>query len=449
MTTFLRLWAGQSVSLVGSALTSFALGVWVYQQTGSVTGLGLVYLLVFLPAIVVSPFTGALADRLDRRVPLIAAAVGGILLTLALAALAATDQLRPWHVYVTTAVSSVLGALQLPAFGATVGLLVPQRHLGRANGLVMLAQSVAQIIGPLAGGLLIGALGLRTLILADCASFVFALASVLSVRIPRPPQRPAADQDEEEPAGLLSAGAQSRRWIAARPGLVALLAFYAVLNFAVGFVDVLITPLVLGFAGTDGLGTVLAVGGTGMVVGSVLMSLWGGPRRRVHGVLGFSALLGAALTVGALRASVVWVAAAAFGFLFCSALINAGNRSLWQAKVDPELQGRVIALENMVATIPLPLAYLLAGPVTDHVMAPLVSGGGGVARLAAALVGDRPSAPMAALLLLCGLVVVAASGAGYLHPRLRRVDTELPDALPAPADPAPPHPRAGQASGRA
>ncbi len=435
MRTFLVLWTGQFVSVIGSALTSFALGVWVYQRTGSVTQLGVVYLLVFLPGILVAPFTGALVDRWDRKRPLLLGTGGGIVCTLSLAALYWSGLLQPWQIYITTAVTSVLTALQLPAFTATVGLLVPKAQLGRANGLVMLAPAFAQITGPLAGGFLIAALHIQGLILIDCLTFGFAMVCLLTVSIPRP----AATEAGSAGSGtLLGESVHSWRYVTARRGLLGLLVFYAVLNLAVGFVDVLITPLVLSFAKTGALGTVLAVGGVGMVLGSVVMTVWGGPRRRIHGVLGFSALLGAALCVGALRADAVLIAGAAFVFLFCSAVINASSRSIWQAKVAPDLQGRVAALESMVATSTLPVSYLLAGPITLYVCRPLIAPGGALRGAATNILGGTgPGRDMALLLFACGLAILATAGCGYLYPRLRSVEAEIPDAVAETAAPEP------------
>jgi MFS family permease len=421
------LWIGQSVSLVGSALTSFALGVWIYQRTGSVSQLGLVYLLVFLPGILAAPFTGPLVDRRDRRAVLLTTTSGGLLCVLVLAGLYQAGELRPWHIYITTTVTSVLTAVQTPAVGASISLLVGRRHLGRANGMVMLAQSVAQIVGPLAGGFLIGAVHLSALLLIDCCSFAVALLCLLSIRLPRP--TPAEADGDVPQRSLLAETAAGWRYVYARHGLVALLVFYAVLNFAVGFVDVLITPLVLGFAPTQALGTVLAIGGIGMVAGSVAMGVWGGPHRRIHGVLLFSIVLGLALCGGALRPNLALVAVAAFVFLFCAAVINASNRSIWQAKVEPAMQGRVLSLENMVAMAPLPVAYLLAGPVVDHVSRPLLISDTAVGHVATTLVGAGAQRAMALLLFGSGLVVVLAAVAGYLYPRLSRIDKEIEDAI--------------------
>jgi MFS family permease len=433
MKVFLRLWAGQSISLIGSALTAFALSVWVYQRTGSVTQLGLVYLAVFLPGILVAPVTGALVDRVDRRTVLFVTSSTGLLCALALAGLYQAGVLQPWHIYLTTAVTSILTAVQTPAVGASVPLLVGRENLGRANGMVMLAQAVAQILGPLAGGFLLATAGLPGLLLVDCASFAVALLCLLTVRLPRPaPAATDVTTDPAPPAGagssLLAETAASWRYVAAKPALVRLLAFYAVLNFAVGFVDVLINPVVLDFAPAPALGTVLAVGGLGMVLGSVLIATWGGFRRRIHGVLLFSLILGLALCGGALRPNLALVGASAFVFLFCSAIINASNRSIWQQKVEPALQGRVISLENMIATAPLPIAYVLAGPIADHLLRPLMSSGNGLAAAAGALVGA--GRPMALLLFAAGLLIVLAAVVGYLDPRLTHIDTDLPDALP-------------------
>jgi hypothetical protein len=136
--------------------------------------------------------------------------------------------------------------------------------------------------------------------------------------------------------------------------------------------------------------------------------------------------------VGALRADVVLIGGAAFVFLFCSAVINASSRSIWQAKVEPDLQGRVAALESMVATSTLPLAYLLAGPVTYHVCRPLLAHGGALAANVGRVIGTGPGRDMALLLLGCGVAIMASAGLGYLYPRLRRVDSELPDAAAVP-----------------
>lgn len=432
--SFLVLWVGQLFSLLGSGLTTFALGVHVYLETGSVTQLGLVYMMAFLPGILFAPFAGALVDRWDRTRTLLVSDCGAMAVTLCLATLLFTGAFEPWHVYVSSGLTSMLVALQIPAFASTVSLLVPKQHFGRANGLMMLAYSTSQIVAPVLAGFLLLSVQIHGILLIDLGTFLVAVITLAVVRVPRP--EPSARDGEERRSGgeerttLLSETGVAWRYVLSRPGFVGLLGFFVVLNFCVGFVDVLITPLVLSFGTSASLGTVLSVGGVGMLLGSALMAVWGGPRRRVHGVLGFSVVLGLGLCAGALRPSVWLVALAAFAFMFSSSVINGNYRSIWQAKVEPALQGRVMSLQNMVATSPLPVAYLLAGPVADGVFEPFMASGSALSGNAALAVGEGPGRGMALLLLVLGAVMVLSAVAGYLYPRLRLLEDELPDAVP-------------------
>jgi hypothetical protein len=446
---FVVLWGGQFVSLVGSALTSFALGVRVYQLTGSVTKLGLVYTLAFVPQILVSPVAGALVDRWGRKRALLLSNGGAMIMALSLAALLATHSFAAWNVYIVTAVNSMLAALQLPAFGSAVPLLVPKQHIGRANGMLLLASSASQVLAPAAAGALLLVIKIQGVVLLDCLSFGVAILTLLAIRIPQPPAAaPAGGGPAGAPAaksGVLGDFAESWRYVAARRGLVGLLVFFAALNLSVGFADVLITPLVLAFASTAALGAVLSVGGIGMVGGSVAMSIWGGPRRRVTGVLGFSLLLGVAFIVGSLRPSVPLIAAAAFVFLGSSSIINVSYRGIWQTKVEQRLQGRVLALQNMVTTSSLPVAYLLAGPLASGVFEPLAGRRQARPGLVAALVGHGADRGIALLLLLLGVVILLTVAGGYLNRHLRDLEDELPDAVPDMPAPTP-EPVAGGAA---
>lgn len=424
---FLVLWSGQFVSLIGSALSGFAMGVRVYQLTGSVTELGLVYMLVFVPQILCSPVAGSLVDRWGRKRALLVSNGGSMAVALALAALLATHSFNVWNVYVATAAYSALSALQLPAFESSMPQLVQKRHLGRANGMLLLASSASQVLAPVVAGFLLLAVKLQGIVLIDCLSFGAAILTVLITRFPR-----SRDQHEaagEGPATLLGGFAESWRYVTARRGLLGLLVFYGVMCFFVGFADVLITPLVLAFASTGALGAVLSAGGVGMVVGSAVMSAWGGPRRNTVGVLGFSFLLGLALVIGSLRPSLPLIAAAAFVFLGSSSIISVSYRNIWQIKVEPRMLSRALALQNMLTTCWSPIAYVLAGPLADWVFVPLVGRRRVRSGDLAMLVGNGDGRGFALLLLVMGVLILVAVASGYLYPRLRRLEDELPDMI--------------------
>ncbi|MGC5016357.1 MFS transporter [Streptosporangium sp. DT93] len=426
--TFTVLWCGQFVSLTGSALSGFALGVYVYQMTGSATTLGFIYALSSLPFVLASPFTGSFADRFGARRALLVANIGSLLVMLVLTAVLSADATAVWPVCLVVAALSVLAALQVPAFEASVPLLVPKRHIGRANGMRLIALASSQVLAPAAGGFLLLAIGIDGIILMDCVSFGAAILTLLYVRIPM--ARQAAEATRAGMATLLRDFSVAWRYVAVRRGLLALLAFIAALEFCAGFVDVLIAPLVLAFASSGALGTVLTIGGIGMVAASLAMTAWGGPRRRVRGILGCSLVLAVAIIAGSLRPSVALIAVAAFVFFADLAIVIGSNQSLWQSKVEPHLLGRVIALRNMIASVPRLLAFALAGLAADHVFLPLVGRDQVRSPLLAAVIGDGPGRGFALLMMVMGLLLALCVVVAYLYPRLRHLEDELPDVTP-------------------
>ena len=433
MPAFLTIWAGQAVSLLGSSLTSFALGVWVYQRTGSVTRFALIAFFASLPGLLLSPVAGALVDRWDRRRTLIlsdslAAATSAVLLLLLWDE--SRDLLEVWHIYVLTAVASVANALQWPAFTAATTLLVPKRHYGRASGLTQMSLAFAQILAPLLGALLLQWVRMRGILIVDLATFAVAVLALLAVRFREPDRAP----ETGAPRSLLQESTVGWTYLRERPGLLALLLLFAGTNFNIGLLQALIPPLILSFASSTSLGTVLSIAGAGMLAGTLVMGAWGGPRRRVHGIFAGLLAQGLILLVGGWQPSVLLVGVAAFVFLFAVPVVNGCSQAIWQAKVPPGLQGRVFALRRMVAFSSLPAAYFLAGPLADRVFEPLLAPGGALSASVGAVIGVGPGRGIGFLFVLLGLLVVAAVAFAAGYPRLRQVEDEIPDAVPYDAD---------------
>jgi DHA3 family macrolide efflux protein-like MFS transporter len=430
MTAFLVVWAGQVVSVLGSQLTGFALAVWIYQQTGSATLFALITLVTTVPGMLLLPFAGALVDRWDRRWAMILSDSGAGIATLALALLIWRGRLELWQIYVLMSVISCFSALRWPAFTAATTMLVPSRHLGRAAGLNQLGEAAAQILSPLLAGALVVTIGRQGIVLIDFASYLFSIATLLAVRIPRPP---AVTGGEGAPAkGSLWQEARSGwSFIRQRPGLLAVLTLFAVTNSGMGLVQVLLSPMVLSFASPAVLGRVLTVAGCGMLVGGLVMSAWGGPRRRVAGILGFLLFQGLILPLGGLRASAVLIAAGAFLYLLAMPVLVGTSQAIWQSKVPPGLQGRVFAVRRMVAISTLPLVYLSAGPLADRVFEPLMAIGGPLAGSVGLLIGVGKGRGIALMFIVTGVFIVLAVAAASRFPRLTRLESELPDALDA------------------
>ncbi len=427
---FTVLWVGQFASLTGSGLTSFALGVYAYQRTGSVTTLSLVYALAFLPFLIAAPFAGALVDLWGPRRSLVCSNVVAATTMLLYAAILATGTFALWQVCVVVSCLSLTQALETPALETAVPALVPKRHLGRANGMLMLAIASSKLLAPMIAGILLIAIGLSSIILIDCISYGLALLSLALVRIPHHRRTDEEPPRSTRPAALLRDFRQAWHYVAARRGLVVLLVFSAVVNFCGAVVQLMITPLVLAFASSATLGTVLSCAGLGMLVASVAMSAWGGPRRRNAGILGFALVMGAAMIAGSLRPDPVLVAVSAFVALGSSAVVMTCNQSIWQVKVEPQLRGRVLALLTVAFSAPALLAFGVAGFLADHVFEPLVGRDEVRAGFLQALVGTGEGRGYALQIMVMGVLIMLCTLGALLSPRLRHLDTELPDTIP-------------------
>lgn len=433
MRVFFLILFGQFISLTGSGMTGFALGVWAYQRTGSVTRFALISFFAALPGILISPLAGALVDRYDRRGMMILSDAGSGFCTLAMALLLWSARLEMWHIYFFVALSSCFLAFQWPAHSAAITLLVPKQQLGRASGMVQSSQAGAQLISPVLAGVLMVSLGVEGVMLVDVATFLFALFTLLVVRIPAPPK--SAAQEGGQKGSLRQEALYGWTYIRARPGLFGLLRFFFLTNFLISMALVLISPMVLAFSTATVLGVVLTLAGAGMLVGGLLMSVWGGTKRRIHGLLGFAALQSLCMIAGGLRPSAALVAVAAFGFLFANAFVTASSQAIWQSKVAPDVQGRVFAVRRMAAWAAMPLAYLVAGPLTDRVLAPLLAPGGALAGSVGRVIGVGTGRGIALLLIISGLFTLLVILAAYLDPRVRRLEDELPDAVTEEAAP--------------
>lgn len=422
MRTFFIVWSGQLVSVLGTTMTAFALQIWVFAETGSVTNLALVSLFFTLPAIVISPFAGALVDRWDRRRVMLAADLAAGVATLVLAGLYATDSLALWHIYVVVAVGSVSNAFQQPAWMASITLLVPKAHLGRANGLVQLNEGLALVIAPAAAGVLLVTSGLGAVLIADVATFLFAVGSLALVSFPRP-----TEHAETTTGSVFGDAVAGWRFIRERSGLFGLLWVYAAVNFSITFANVLFIPLVVAFASEGAAGGVLSAAGFGAIAGSIIVSAWGGPKKRVRGTMAAIAVGGLGVAMAGTRPSLAVVAVSAFTLMAVIPVANTASQVLWQLKVPPAVQGRTFAIRRMIAQGIAPLSILLAGPLADRFFEPMFAEGGALVDSVGSVIGTGPGRGVGFMFIVTGLLTALIGVIGYLMPRVRHLETELPD----------------------
>jgi MFS transporter, DHA3 family, macrolide efflux protein len=426
MRVFLLVWFGQLISLIGSGLTNFALGVWVYQRTGSVTQFSLILLFSLLPSILISPIAGAMVDRWNRRWCMILSDSGAGLTTVAIALLLAIGSLQIWHIYLAVSLNSICKAFQLLAYTASTALLVPKEHLPRATGMVQSAQACALLISPLLAGVLLGMVQLQGIILIDFTTFLFAVTTVLLVRFP---DAKTAAGSEDEKSSLWREVLEGWTYIAVRPGMLILLILFALNNFVLGLVEVLLTPLVLSFASVTVLGTIQSIGGAGMMLGSLAMSIWGGPRPLIRGIFTFVLLANLCILAFGLRTSFALFAVANFIYFFSLPLVDGWFDAIFMRKVRPDIQGRVFATINTIAYSSIPVAYIVAGPLAERIFEPLMATDGLLAGSVGQIIGVGPGRGIGLLFITMEIPVILATIAAYRYPRVRFVEDELPDEI--------------------
>ena len=420
-------WAGQVISLLGSSMTWFALTLWAWQTTGQVTTFALVSFFAFIPTLLFSPLAGALVDRWNRKWVMILSDFGATLATFIVLLLYLTHNLQIWHLYVVGTVGGVFLALQVPAYSAAMTLVLPKEHYARAEGLIELGQSLAGILAPLLAATLLGLLHLNGILLIDLFTFLIALVTLLWARLPEPRVMETRHVHRET---LWQATLYGFRYIFRRRSLVALQTIFFFGNLLEACGSTLVAPMLLARTHNNQLmlGSVQSVGAMGGVLGGMLVGIWGGPRRKIHGILigwALSNLLGIAL-MGLGSSFLVW-ATASFFFAFFTPIVNGSYQAILQSKITPAVQGRVFATKLLITQIPFPLAMLFVGPLADHVFEPALMPSGPLAASAGQLVGTGPGAGMALILLLAGLSGTLIVLAGYAFSSLRNIEELLPD----------------------
>lgn len=415
--------AGQTVSLLGAALTSFALGVWAYQESGRVLDYALITMLALLPSLLAAPLGGAVADRVDRRLVMLVCDGVSAAATAILVILLWLGRLEVWQVGIIAGLLSLVTAFHRPAYLAAVAQLVPKPYLMQANALANLGTGLGMFIGPLGGAALIATVGLHGVVAVNIVTFLAGLGTLLLVRFPD-----RMFHRLEESFGQTIIGGW--RFLVRRRPLMIMIGFFVVENY-LGMLALAVTvPAVLSFSDVAGVGTVTALQGVGAVAGSLIMVFWSGTERRAIGMVGFVIGFGAGVLLVGLRPSLVL---AAFGGLMSWAflsVLNAHWLALIQLKVGLELQGRVLATNQMLAVSMTPLAFLTAPLLADDVFGPLLVPGGALAdTIVGDVVGVGPGRGVGLLLAVCGALLMLWGALGLWYRPLRRMEDALPDAV--------------------
>lgn len=412
--------ASQAVSLLGSQMSTLAVGLWLFATTGATTPLAFIMVSRVLARLLLAGPAGLLADRADRRFVLLGAeglqALASLLLLLDLQA----GTFHIWHLYGLAALQSAGATVQEPALFATIARLVPPQGYTRVNALQHLSGPLAAMLAPALGGLALTTLGVSGVITIDLLTFVVTVGVLVVVRLPTSQGHAAERRSlrDDARAGL--------HYLASRPDLLTLFALLGLANMVFLGAYLLYPPYLLQRTGSAALtGALLALIPLGSVVGGGLVAL-GGPRISTRVVLPALVLSGASLVAVGLGQTPLILGVALGGLAICPAFVHVPLTSLIQQSVPEGLQGRVFAAQTAFAQLLTPVAYVVVGPLVDAVLEPFV--GTTDWHLVTQLVGSGAGSGIGLLLVLGGLAVVVfgliGGAVGILYPQKtdRRLD---------------------------
>ncbi len=366
---FFTIWTGQAFSLVGSSLVQFALVWWLTQKTGSATILATASLVALLPQILLGPFVGALIDRWNRRLIMIVADSSIAAATAVLIYLFLSGSVQVWHVYIILLIRSLGGAFHYPAMTSSTSLMVPNKHLARIAGMNQTLQGVISIFAPPLGALLLAFLPTGKVLMVDIVTAALAVIPLLFIPIPQPPRQLAQANGSAKKTSYWHDLKEGYTYVIRWKGLFGLILLAMGLNFILSPASSLLPLLVKNAfsGGAQELAWTESVFGVGVIVAGLILSVWGGFKRRIItsacGIIGMG--IGVVLT-GVTPGSMFWLLLVS-NFIVGSAQVFANGplSAIFQGTIDPDMQGRVFSLINAGATAMMPLSLLVAGPLSD------------------------------------------------------------------------------------
>jgi len=435
MLAFTWVWLGQIVSVLASSMSQFALTIFMFQETKSATAMGLMQVFYFVPFLLVSPLAGVMVDRYNRKVMMMVSDVGAGLATVCILILQALGVLQFWHLYVTAIIYGLGTAFQWPAYSAAIATMVPKEQLGRANGMMSLIEAGPNVLAPILAGALLPIIKLTGILFFDVATFILAVGVLMVVYIPQPLR---TQEGAQASGGMLKEAAYGFKYIFARPSLLGLQLIFFAGNLFAGIGFTVLAPMILLRSGNNSLmfGSAQSAGAIAGIAGGVLMSAWGGFRRKVHGVLTGWIISGIGMAIiGFAGGLPIWIIGMAITSIVIP-LVNGSNQAIWQAKVAPDLQGRVFSSRRLIAWITNPISPIIGGTLADFVLEPAARAGMGLPAAFAWLVGTGPGSGMGLLIVICGLVSMLVGIGGYFVPAIYNAETMLPDHDILAAEPA-------------
>lgn len=402
MKKFMLLWIGELISAIGSGMTAFALSIYVYQMTGSVSYVSLITLLAYMPTILLSPVGGVLADRYDRRLLMI---VGDGCSALGLLYILWNIQLggfRLLPILVGVTFNAVFVALLEPSYKATVTDLLTEEEFAKASGMVQMTGNARYLISPALAGLLLGIADIRLILVIDiCTVFV----TVLTTAIVR---KTISKPIPKEGKGVATEMKTGFRAIVENKGVLSLVVIMAFVCFFIGFVQTLSGPMILAVSDAKTVGIMESVCAIGMLVGSVWIGFVG-IKGKYPVVLCMAGILnGLFMALAGVSTSLLFTGSSIFLFFLSLPFMNTCADVMVRVSIPNEMQGRVWGMISLLTQSGTVLAYVLCGVLADYIFEPMMAEGGIMAGSIGRIIGTGEGRGIGLLLILSGIGMMLA-----------------------------------------
>ncbi|NES75570.1 MULTISPECIES: MFS transporter [unclassified Okeania] len=426
--TFLTIWGGQFVSAIGSEMTNFAIAIWAWELTGKATPLSLIFLFSHLPTLIASSFAGVLVDRWNRKQIMIVGDIIAGFSTIAILLLFLSNNLEIWHIYLTRVINGLFGYLQNLAFSASMSTIVPKKHYARGSAMMSIKYGISLVLSPACAGVLYPLIGLTGILTIDITTFIIAVSILWFLHIPQP--KTSEVENSRSKNWHWQELIFGFRYIFQRKGLLALMIFLLISNFlAQSSGPALLGPMFLARSNTNTvvLGSIQMAFGVGASVGATVLTLWGGPKLRINGLLvstGLGELTKILLALG--RSSSMWIPAA-FSAGFFIPLPGSFNQAIWLSKVEPSVQGKVFAARYLATQITVPLGIAVSGVLADYIFEPAMKTDGYLAGIFGGVFGTGAGAGMALQIAIISCFSIIITILGYTFHPLRNVEINLSD----------------------
>jgi len=426
--SFLLLWGSQTVSQLGTAMTDYAVIIWVYSRRGTASSVTLLTVCTFLPTIFFRFLAGSVVDRQNKKNMMLIADLLAACGTLAVFVLHSTEVLQIWHLYVISFLLSLMNAFQEPASFVAVSLLVPKEHYARAGGLQGFGGAAVSILAPALGALLLACGGLDLVLIVDLLTFAVAFLVLFLIRIPEE-KRQATEHEPFSKTCL-----DGVRYLKEHAAILRITLFLAVINFLAKLGnDGMLSPFILGRTGNNHtvLGMVESFTALGILSGSLLATLMKPAKNRIVLIFVTSGLVFSGNIIQSLTQQPWLWCAAAFASYLLAAVMNVNLDTLMREKVPPEMQGRVFSAKSTLQNFTIPLALLLGGVLADTVLEPFMMTDSPAQQVLSGLFGTGKGSGVGLMFFMIGIAGMLISFTRLREPvyrELDRAETEIVQA---------------------